>query len=335
MSEALARLTFAEVRFERAPCPLCGGDVPSAPVLEGRDDTWQKEGTFTIVTCGACGLAYTSPRPTSDTMRYYYEDCYAGRSQEEMRKAALESPWSRFISAARLKTLERARALRPGDAVLDVGCSYGAFIEHARVTRQIEASAIDLDAETMAYFVNPTDIRVYTGDLREVAFPDASFDVVTLFETLEHVYDPVALLREVRRILKPGGVVSVEVPNWDAPTRRLFGSCWLPLLLPTHLQHFGVAQLKRCAVEAGLEPVHHQTMFFPTEFTLSLWALLSRVLGRPPQEQKRWPRKVLEACVGLFLVGVFFLIDLPVIGLLHLMGRAGHQTMVARTPPGP
>lgn len=332
-TEALtARLTFADVRFEEGSCPLCGALTRGPTVLEGRDDTWQKEGRFTLVPCAACGLIYTCPRPTEDTMRYYYEDCYSGEKKEEMRKAATDSPVSLFTSWMRLRTLEKARRLQPGDVVLDVGCSYGAFIEGVRKVRGIEAWAIDLDPGTIDDFINPVDVKVVCGDLRAQQWPDDTFDVITLFETLEHVYDPVGLLQEVHRLLKPGGIVSVEVPSWDGWPRRVFGSWWLPLLLPTHLQHFSMEHLGRCVGQAGLETVHHQSMFFPAENTLSLWVGLGRWLGRVPEGDKTFGRKLIEGVFGLWLVWVFIFVDIPVTALLSLFNRTGHQTILARKP---
>ena len=326
------KLTFADVVFEAAPCPLCGESKPSEPVLEGRDFIWRKEGRFPLVSCGGCGLTYQCPRPAPETMRYYYEDCYSGEAQEEMRRFQVESPVSRLISLYRVVTIEKVRKLAPGQAVLDVGASYGGFIEYARTRRDIEAHAIDLDPGSIEKFVNKTEVEVTCGDLLEVGYPDERFDVVTLFETLEHVYEPVRTLAEIRRILKPGGLVSVEVPNWDGLMRPLFGASWFPLLLPTHLQHFSRRHLRQCAEKAGLEVVHHQAMFYPTEITVSLWICVVRLIGHVADEDKGIPRKLLELVLGLNLMLVFVLVDVPLIFLLRLLGRSGHQTLIARRP---
>ncbi len=326
------KMAFQDVEWERAPCPICGANNPSEPILKGRDDSWQKEGEFTLSACGECGLVYQSPRPTPETMRYYYEDCYSGKAESQMRDFQLNSGLSRLMSGYRVATIEKVAPMKPGHRVLDIGASYGGFIEFVRSKRDIEAHAIDLDPGSIENFVNTEDIDVRCGDIMEAAYPDDHFDVVTMFETLEHVYDPVEKLKEVRRILKPGGVVSLEVPNWDAWTRMVFGSCWLPLLLPTHLQHFSREHLADCARRAGLEPVHQQAMFFPMEITLSCWVLFGRLFGRPKDEDKGPFRKLFELWLGLHLVAIFFFVDIPVVFFLRWIGRSGHQTLVARKP---
>lgn len=325
-------LRYDEVRFERAPCPLCGAEDPGEPLLTGRDFVWRKKGEFPLVSCGSCGLVYQSPRPTPQTMRYYYEDCYSGESEEEMRRFQLESSLSRLMSFYRVVTIEKVRKIKPGDAVLDVGASYGAFINYVRQERGVEAYAIDLDPGSIEKFVNKEDIDVRCGDLLEQGYPDGHFDVVTLFETLEHVYEPVETLSEIRRILKPGGLVSVEVPNWDGLTRVIFGMNWLPLLLPTHLQHFSRRHLAMCAERAGLEVVHQQAMFYPFEVTVSVWILLTRVIGHVPDEDKGVGRKILELLLLPIFIFLFVFIDVPLIFFLRLFGRSGHQTLVARAP---
>ncbi len=326
------KLAFKDVVFEPSPCPLCGAESPSAPILEGRDHVWRKEGRFTLVRCQGCGLVHQSPRPTPATMRYYYEDCYSGKSQDEMRRFQLESPLSRLISLYRLVTIEKVRKIKAGEALLDVGASYGGFVEYARVRRGIEAHAIDLDPGSIERFVNTVDIEARCGDLLEVGYPSDRFDVVTLFETLEHVYEPVRTLEEIRRILKPGGLVSVEVPSWDGAMRWVFGSSWFPLLLPTHLQHFDRQRLRQCVERAGLEVVHHQAMFYPAEITVSLWISIVRVIGHVDDANKGAGRKLLELVLGLWLAMIFVLVDVPLIFALRLFGRSGHQTVVARKP---
>ncbi len=331
-SALVSKLRYQDVHFEKAPCPLCGAQEPSAPVLHGRDFTWHKEGEFPLVRCGSCSLVYQHPRPTPETMRYYYEDCYSGDSEENMRKFLLESPVWRLISHYRMVTLEKARKLKPGDAVLDVGASYGAFIEYVRRARDIKAYAIDLDPGSIASFVNKEEIDVRCGDLLEEGYPDETFEVVTLFETLEHVYEPVTTLEEIRRILKPGGLVLIEVPSWDSWIRPFVGTSWLPLLLPTHLQHFSRKALQTCVEKAGFEVAHHQAMFFPVELTASLGTMISRLLGHKRQEEKGPLRKLVDLLCAPFLIAIFLLVDIPLIFLLRILGRSGHQTIIGRKP---
>jgi SAM-dependent methyltransferase len=94
--------------------------------------------------------------------------------------------------------------------------------------------------------------RVEQGNLVERAFPDAEFDSISMYHSLEHTPDPLAVLRECARILSPRGELMVAVPNIEALNARLFGRQWSHLSLPHHLQHFTRATLRRAAYRAGL-----------------------------------------------------------------------------------
>jgi len=87
-----------------------------------------------------------------------------------------------------------------------------------------------------------------------------------------------------------------------------------------------------CAERAGLEPVHQQAMFYPAEVMMSLGVGYGRIFGNPPDDERGPLRKVADLCVGILLMVVFVLVDLPVVFTLRLFGRSGHQTLIARKP---
>ena len=93
--------------------------------------------------------------------------------------------------------------------------------------------------------------RVKLGDLLDVHYKDRAFDVVLLSHSLEHLYDPLSTLLEVRRILDDDGVVVVTVPNAGSMEARLFGRWWFPWELPRHLYHFEKATLAQLLRQAG------------------------------------------------------------------------------------
>ena len=90
------------------------------------------------------------------------------------------------------------------------------------------------------------------GSLQEQKFPDNHFDAVHSAHVIEHVYDPVALLAECRRILKPGGTLVILTPNTGSAGHRYFGQAWLNLDPPRHLVLFSEASLRVAASRAGL-----------------------------------------------------------------------------------
>jgi SAM-dependent methyltransferase len=97
------------------------------------------------------------------------------------------------------------------------------------------------------------------GDVPEASFGPESFDVITCFDVLEHLYDPSRVMARLSEWLKPGGIFYVLVPNIDSAEARVFGSYWHGLELPRHLFHYSPASLKYLAKSVGLRVVSLET----------------------------------------------------------------------------
>ena len=114
----------------------------------------------------------------------------------------------------------------------------------------MEAEGID-PSEFAVSAAREAGLNVRRGILQEAAYPTARFDVITMCQVLEHTDNPLEILGECRRILKPGGELVVGVPNFDSLVFALVKSSWIGLQLPTHLQHFSPTSLRLVAESAG------------------------------------------------------------------------------------
>lgn len=321
----------APVPLEAPPCPLCGGDDYTTVLSGARDMIWRKPGEFRLQRCTGCGLVATRPRPTPDALSFYYEDTYSGEGEDGMRKFQTESGLGRLISRYRLRVLHKAQTLGPDDRLLDVGCSYGGFLRVAREDTGCATAGIDMDAGSIEQAVDRETTEYRTGRLIDADFEAERFTAITFFESLEHHSEPLAALREAHRLLAPGGVIVVEVPNFAGLWRRVFRTAWLPLLIPQHLFHFTPTTLRKALLEAGFERVEHQqTMFYPLEGVASLGIWLARVLKSPPPGSKFTWRTPIDIALFLMLVVLYVVFELPSQALLQLTGHTGHQIAVAR-----
>jgi SAM-dependent methyltransferase len=96
--------------------------------------------------------------------------------------------------------------------LLDIGCGYGFFLKMAE-ERGWEAVGVDLDPKGIAYSKECLHVNALLGDLKDVRFPNSSFDLVTLWNVLDHIPDPLDLISEIHRVLKEDGYVFIRTPN--------------------------------------------------------------------------------------------------------------------------
>ncbi|HNT74101.1 MAG TPA: methyltransferase domain-containing protein [Anaerolineae bacterium] len=254
---------------EYVSCALCGHD--DATLLhQGRDYVYGYPGEFPVVRCNHCGLTYLNPRPTQAAMPRYYPANY-----EPYRPAPTH--WLPRLHQT-LRYRNRCRVvtrLRAGGTLLDVGCSTGIFLAEMRRHSGWEVWGVEPNAEAAAYARDALHLTVTTGALADAHFPDAHFDVVTMFDVLEHVHAPRETLREIRRILRPGGYLICSVPNLDSLDAQLFGAYWIGYDVPRHLYTYSKRTLVAMLQAEELRPQKLFSFYGRyTAFALSLRILL-------------------------------------------------------------
>ena len=189
----------------------------------------------------------------------------------------------RWISKYRIRVMEKVCKIKPTDRCLDVGCSYGGFLDTLVSSRGCSGHGIDLDAGAIQQSVKRESLTFEVSAIESLDAVPNSYDWVIFWESLEHHANPTEALAHAYRLLKPGGYCCVEVPNFDGFWRFIFGRYWLPLLMPQHLFHFTKDTLDRVGKAAGfcIRP-HHQHMCYPLEGVASLGIALSVWLRSPP-----------------------------------------------------
>lgn len=138
---------------------------------------------------------------------------------------------------------------RPGGRLLDVGCGSGVLPQFMQELGW-RAEGVDFDPQA-ACNAAAKGVQVHVGELAAQRFPDGAFDAVTMSHFIEHVHDPLLLLRECHRILKPGGRLVVVTPNSASFGHRRYRAVWMHLDPPRHLHLFNAACLDTLAARSG------------------------------------------------------------------------------------
>jgi SAM-dependent methyltransferase len=224
-------------------CPLCGQKDPNE-WLSAPDWLHGRQLKYTIVRCSVCSIVWLRHPPKPNEMHQHYTDAY-----HKLISAAGETSPRRWQ-----KHTEDLSKYKQSGAILDLGCSSGAFL--ASLPRKSwELYGIEMSADVAKRAEAATGAKVFVGDILEAPFPPESFDVITCFDVLEHLYEPRKVMAKVTEWLKPGGIFYVFVPNIDSAEARVFGSYWCGLELPRHLFHYSPASLRYLAQLTNLEEV--------------------------------------------------------------------------------
>jgi 2-polyprenyl-3-methyl-5-hydroxy-6-metoxy-1,4-benzoquinol methylase len=225
-------------RQETVPCPCCGG-------AESR--RYLPCDGFVFVKCRACGVVYQNPRPVFDDLRRRYDTDYF--SYELSNEAAFFNLMRLGLSDVHFS--ERTASLAPPRKFLDIGCATGMLIE-AMGKEGWQTRGVDVCRPSAEYGIAHRGVDIFIGTLEEARFPDASFQAIHFSHLIEHVPDPPGFLREVRRILAPGGLAVITTPNVDGFQARLFGKGWRSAIAD-HLVLFSRKTLGRLIVDSGFD----------------------------------------------------------------------------------
>lgn len=239
------------------PCPLCGRDGEGFHVESG----------WPLLRCPSCTFLYVSPRPDGPSLRRHYRD-YLPTSEEEI------AGWDRMMAGIHRRVVGHLRARVGEGRVLDVGCGFG-FLLRDLGEAGFGVEGIDISPTALGHCREVLRLPVREGTLEEVDLEDASFDAVTALYIIEHVPDPLAFLREVRRVLRPGGLLLLRWPH-TAPITALLRPFGIDLHLhdlPSHLSDFSPATMRFALERAGFQGVRTG---------VGGWT-------RPQQRWKRWP----------------------------------------------
>lgn len=220
-------------------CLLCRGDI-------GRP-RFRVDGAM-IGRCPGCGLVQQVDRPLRpiglyDAAYYAHDDPKGGYANYY-----LDSEINRRTFERRLRSIE-ARAARMG-RLLDVGCALGDFVMAAGAAGW-RAEGVEVSPFAAA-IARRRGAIVHMGDIRELDLGPATFQAVTLYDTIEHVDDPVATLRVVRDLLAPGAVAHLVTPNVAGLQARLLGRWWYHYKRDEHLAYFAPSTLRRTVEASGL-----------------------------------------------------------------------------------
>jgi 2-polyprenyl-3-methyl-5-hydroxy-6-metoxy-1,4-benzoquinol methylase len=224
---------------EQVACNLCGGTV-TEPFA-------QRQG-MQIVRCARCALVYVNPRLNGKKLEQHYNSGQSSRIQYYLDvECADRRTFSEILTVA-------ARLLPHKGRLLDVGPNIGTCMDVARQAGW-ETHGVEINAEAARYCREQRGLQVIAGQLKTDTFPTSHFDLLLMGDVIEHLPDPLAVMKTIAGILKPGGFVIVSTPNIASLAGRM-----LQLKPEEHLYYFSPVTITALLAKAGLEVVEIRSL---------------------------------------------------------------------------
>jgi len=215
-------------------CPLCGGRDLFLEFPDVRDRLGIVDGEFDFYRCADCESISLLPMPEEDEIPTFYSETYKvegppkGRGLEAKLRVIEWLTLFEPVYRSGAKSVLEMTGLESG-TLLEIGCSSGyQLVEFAR-RGDFETCGVDIDRTAVIHAKEELGLRVLDGSIQEAELPDSSIDLVILFNVLEHLPKPVDVLREIKRILKPGGYLAIKTQVIDSLQARALGRRWMVL----------------------------------------------------------------------------------------------------------
>jgi SAM-dependent methyltransferase len=221
-------------------CICCGNDEFAA---------FRTVRGYTLVRCRGCQFVTVHPLPAVDAVEAHYNDTRTGEEKQRQRRRLIgeflarpNNPKRDFFASVLSKVSAVVGA--PIIDILEIGSGFGYFVEYANsIGHRATGTEVTREyAEMGSEGLNGRIVHVEGGRYTD-HFRPASFDLIYMEAVFEHVLDPDGMLSQVRRLLRPGGVVFLAVPNMDSLSARLQGKYWAWGAPPDHLYFYNPANL--------------------------------------------------------------------------------------------
>lgn len=248
---------------------------------------------YSIVRCNSCNVQFRVPQPSHEELKKIYANYYYPWK--------VENEVAEIIQSSKIKTFERRlheiqKYVRRG-RILDVGCAAGYFLECAQ-SKGFEPYGVELSDSFFKEAQRKLGDGIYRGTIQDLPCENNFFDVITLFDLLEHVKDPISTLQRCRKILVPNGILAAVLPNTSSLTARLMRKNWMHYK-DEHLFYFSKKTISAIlqqesfnlikAVPAGKVTscrylYYHQCKYHPRHPATTILSILLKTL--PPALQK-------------------------------------------------
>lgn len=239
-------------------CPVCKNEVFD-DFIACKDHVSSGE-TFNLSKCKNCDFVFTNPRPKFEECGKYYESSNYVSHQDEDKSLILYL--YRLIRNRNLRWKHRLiRSYQPSFGnLLDYGCGLGSFLNFCK-QKGWNTVGMDVSENARSTVKSRYNIDVFPNEELK-AQKEQSFDVITLWHVLEHIYDLDETITQFKRVMKDDGTLFIAVPNRKSYDAKRYKEHWDAYDVPRHIYHFSPEDISCLMDRLGLKVVGNKGMFF-------------------------------------------------------------------------
>lgn len=257
-------------------CLVCGHKESSTVINRIKD--WEYGGTkeFEYRRCASCSQVQMYPFLSMDELALVYPETYVPHVATASARGALYN----FLFSIKNKLILNGLKgdLPPEAKAIDIGCGNGDFLISLKSLGVKNLEGVDFSDRSIA-LASSKGIKMTKGIFLDVPLPKETYDIAVMNYYLEHVVDPLAELKKVCLILKPGGIFFGEVPNFGSWDRKLFGRFWGGNHIPRHTFQYDPETLKKLFLKAGFQKIEISCVLDTGAMAMSVqnWLMRKRV----------------------------------------------------------
>lgn len=222
--------------------------------MPARDLLIEKDG-WKVHRCPACGLGFLDPRPSEGEIERLYQSEYFSDQYDEGLDPA-SSAYRKRLSGEQHR-VKFVKSIKRSGTLLDIGCGYGYFLDACR-RAGYQVHGLDVSDWAVRYAVETLGLAITTGKIGDIIFPPQSYDIITMWHSLEHTPDPQMVLQKAKSWLKPQGILVIDVPNYEGTDAQKLWQQWNGWQLPYHFWHFTLKSLGLLLKQYGFKIVKYK-----------------------------------------------------------------------------
>ncbi|OGQ46277.1 MAG: hypothetical protein A3H42_04445 [Deltaproteobacteria bacterium RIFCSPLOWO2_02_FULL_46_8] len=285
-------------------CPACSSSQKKALRSNLTDVEAHIPGRYGIAQCLDCRFIYLSPRPSASSLKDCYPDTYY--TLLTAKRSSLSQKLYLLRYKFRRRRIQKAYHGIPS-SLLEIGYGDGAFLAHLKTKwgKQCQLAGIDFKPPENRQHLDGIDLM--EGNFLQFQFKTL-YDVIVMYDVMEHLPNPLETLQHVHQFLKPGGLLVMQVPNWNSLGRILFPKHWSGLQIPRHQSFLTRKSFEKMIAKTDSKLKQFNPIFDPGDFSVSLCNWFSDFFKLRTLPRQAWffiPATIIFSPV-VFLQSIFF-----------------------------